>query len=533
VNYGRYRVIEEIGHGSMGVVYRAHDPVIGRTVAIKVVRDLPWLTPEQHEAFAARFRAEAEAAGPLHHPHIVTIFDVGDGYLVMEFVEGQTLASLLRARQRLPIPQVLEFAWKVADALDFAHAKGVVHRELKPANIMVLPAGGVKVMDFGVARPRARDAGDERHVLGSAAYMAPEQLLGQRAESRADIFSLGVVVYELLTGERPFAGTSEAAIIEQIKSAPPPPLLKLNPALPPTYEPILLKALEKDPARRYERAGEFVTALYAATTTVPDLVVVLPTPAAPPEPPPAPEPPPSFALLASAFFRRTWPAVPPWVRPAAVVGAGVVVLALAVWLVTSRSQSRLAAAPSPTPGPIAAPTAIPPPGGGSLPPVLSSPAPTPYPAQRGPAAQTVLLVNSDPPGARIFVAGVERGTTPLTLKDPPVGPAVVRAEKERYLPAARLAIITPGQSVGLSITLAGPGEPPTAVDVLSLPDGGILFIDGVLVGKTNAGLQLNPGVHVVEVRKESFDPWVQEIEVGSEAFRVIATLERRTTPPAP
>jgi len=530
VNYGRYRVIEEIGHGSMGVVYRAHDPVIGRTVAIKVVRDLPWLTPEQREAFAARFRAEGEAAGPLHHPYIVTLYDVGESYLVMELVEGQTLASLLRARQRLPIPQVLEFSWKVAEALDFAHSKGVVHRELKPANIMVLPAGGVKVLDFGVARPRARDAGGERAVLGSAAYMAPEQLLGQRAEGRADIFSLAVVVYELLSGERPFAGTSEAAIIEQIKNAPPPPLLKLNPSLPVAYEPVLLKALEKDPARRYESAGAFIAALYAASTTIPDLVVVYPPPAA------APEPAPPHPGVTAPPGRRAWPAIPAWVRPPAVVGAGVGVLALAVWLVTSRSQSRLAVAPSPSPVPSAAPiaAALRPPAPARPTPALPAPSP-PGPHATAPvaAARTVLLVNSNPPGARIFVAGVEKGVTPLTLKEPPSGPTVVRAEKERYQPAARLAIITPGQSVGISIALSRPGSAPTAVDVLSLPDGGTLSIDGVLVGRTNAGLQLAPGVHVVEVRKEGFDPWLQEVEVGADPFRVIATLEKRTTSPSP
>jgi serine/threonine-protein kinase len=552
--YGRYKVIEEAGHGSMGVVYKAHDPVIGRTVAVKVIRDLPWLAPAEAEAYRARFRLEAQAAGPLQHPNIVTLYDVGDGYLVMEFLEGQSLAGLLRARQRLTLGQVLHYCGQIAFALDFAHQRGVVHRDLKPANVMVLPGGDVKIMDFGVARLRADETTIEGLIVGSPAYMAPEQLAGHRADARSDQFSLGVIVYELLTGTRPFGGTSETAVMDRVRSAPVPSVLAVSPSLPPEYEDILWRALDKDAAARFASAGEFVGALHLRRLDETDLAALLLRPDDPAaevpqrtarepraEPAVAPafvlveEPPPVSPTTADGPSVPRSSPVPPGPTPAARaaspavtrspaasraplagVAAGAALLGILGLAVARRGALPAGPSPPPSPSPRVAPTA-------------SAVAPRSV-AVSDPesAARTVLIVSSLPPGARVFLGGVDRGTTPVVVHDPPPGQTLVRVEKEGFSAAHRLARIVAGRPAGLDVRLQPEDAAALTVDVMSLPDDATLSVDGTVVGKTNAlKLPLTPGFHVLEVQKDGFHTWAQEIQVGPETDRVIVRLERR------
>ncbi len=220
---GRYEIVAELGKGAMGTVYKANDPMLERTVALKTI-NLAVSANEMAE-YEARFYQEAKAAGGLNHPNIVTIYDVGKTgdmpYLAMEYLEGSELHEILRHRKPLSAAHALEIAAQVADGLAYAHDRGVVHRDVKPANIMVVRDGLVKIADFGVARMRSSERGADTQVVGSPRYMSPEQVLRKRAEHRSDIFSLGMVLYEMLTGAPPFTGADLNAILFQIVNAEP------------------------------------------------------------------------------------------------------------------------------------------------------------------------------------------------------------------------------------------------------------------------------------------------------------------------
>jgi TonB family protein len=261
-DFGRYKIAEELGRGAMGVVYRATDPLLGRSVAIKAINQayLENLGVSAAEYYQ-RFRREAEVAGGLNHPHIVKIFDLGPDYIVMELVEGESLRAVLRARTHFSLSRILEMVAQVADALDCAHAQGIVHRDIKPANIMRRPDGSVTVMDFGLARVESSTLTAAGEILGSASYMAPELVLGAQADAKSDIFALGVVAYELMTGERPFAGPSITSILYKIVQEPPPSAHGVDLNVPPDYDDIFAKVLAKEAAGRYQKAGDFASEL--------------------------------------------------------------------------------------------------------------------------------------------------------------------------------------------------------------------------------------------------------------------------------
>ncbi|CAB1367630.1 serine/threonine-protein kinase [Denitratisoma oestradiolicum] len=256
---GRYEILAELGRGAMGVVYKAADPVLNRIVAIKTINLA--LDPDERDDYEARFQQEAKAAGSLSHPAIVTIYDLGQSgtlaYMAMEFLDGRELRELISMAQRLPVRQAIAIAAQVAAALAYAHQHGIVHRDIKPANIMVLKDGAVKITDFGIARMRVSEVKTQTGMrLGSPKYMSPEQVLGQRVDHRTDIFSLGVVLYEMLTGKSPFGGNSlETLMYQTVHGAPPPPS-RINPDVPQMLDLILAKMLEKRPEERYQDAAE-------------------------------------------------------------------------------------------------------------------------------------------------------------------------------------------------------------------------------------------------------------------------------------
>ena len=268
---GRYEIVEEVGRGSMGVVYRARDPRLGRIVALKCVAFSFPLAPGEEDEFLRRFYQEAQIAGRLSHPNIVTIHDVGSretegtAFIAMEYVTGTNLQELLAGGGRLPIPQIADVARQVADALDYAHGCGVVHRDIKPGNIVLTTGGQVKVLDFGIARAPSGGGTQPGRLLGTPNYMAPEQVTGGPVDGRTDQFSLSVTLYHLLTGERPFVGESLTAISYQVVNVTPPPPSRLNPALPPEVDRILARGLAKSAGARYpacrDLAGEFAAAL--------------------------------------------------------------------------------------------------------------------------------------------------------------------------------------------------------------------------------------------------------------------------------
>jgi serine/threonine protein kinase len=256
---GRYLIQSEIGRGAMGVVYKATDSVLERTVAVKTVN----MTLEQEGAdkYEARFYQEARAAAALNHPNIVTVHDVGKSgevvFMAMEYIEGVELRSLMGEGQRVAVPQAVAIAAQVAEGLAYAHQHGVVHRDIKPANIMVVPNGPAKITDFGIARRRAQsELTQTGMLLGSPKYMSPEQVIGKRADHRSDIFSLGVILYEMLCGTAPFNGENVTALMYQTVNFVPPPPGSANSAVPEMLDFIVAKMLAKPLEERYPDAHE-------------------------------------------------------------------------------------------------------------------------------------------------------------------------------------------------------------------------------------------------------------------------------------
>ncbi|MES1981995.1 MAG: serine/threonine-protein kinase [Pseudomonadota bacterium] len=269
---GRYSIIEELGQGAMGNVYKALDPLIDRIVAIKTFNLNQNWDQDQHdrEEYEARFYQEAKTAGRLSHVNIVTVYDVGKSenvaYMAMEFLQGRELRDILKTGQSMPLVQVLEIAEQVARGLSFAHENGVVHRDIKPSNIMVLDDGRVKITDFGIARIASSPVHTQAGMtLGSPQYMSPEQVQAQAIDQRSDIFSLGVVMYEMLTGQPPFTGEHVNAIMYQIMHAMPAPPSDFNPDVPKLLDAIVLKALAKKPGERHREARELAQDLSAET----------------------------------------------------------------------------------------------------------------------------------------------------------------------------------------------------------------------------------------------------------------------------
>ncbi|HEX7054240.1 MAG TPA: serine/threonine-protein kinase [Burkholderiales bacterium] len=266
---GRYRVLDELGRGAMGAVYRAVDPLIEREVAVKTL--LPDLPAEIMAEVRERFLREARSAGRLSHPNIVTIFDVGEqdgvAYIAMELLPGRSLQQMLREHSRIAAGTAAEIAAQVADALDHAQQYRIVHRDVKPANVMIAPSGRCKLTDFGIAYVPTSTMTQTGEALGSPRYMSPEQVAGIPVDGRSDIFSLGVVLYEMLAGRNPFqreTDTTPLTIMHRIAVEPHTPLRQLDPTLPPAFDRILARALAKKPQERYARAADMAAELRKA-----------------------------------------------------------------------------------------------------------------------------------------------------------------------------------------------------------------------------------------------------------------------------
>ena len=259
---GRYEIDAEIGRGAMGLVYQAHDPKIDRLVAIKTI-SLSTQEIEEETEFRERFFLEAKAAGRLSHPGIVTIFDVGEEpetrepYIVMEFVAGQPLNKILAgSNRRLALGPALQITQEIAEALNYAHSQGVIHRDIKPANILITLDGHAKIADFGIAKLNQGLMTIPGQVLESPAYMAPEQLSGENADARSDLFSLGVILYSMLSGFRPFQGNSAATVSFKVVNRDPLPVTSFDSEFPAELDRLVSKAIAKDPEQRYQTGLE-------------------------------------------------------------------------------------------------------------------------------------------------------------------------------------------------------------------------------------------------------------------------------------
>jgi len=269
---GKYEIQGVLGKGAMGVVYKAFDPHIERTVAIKTIRK-ELVDPDLANQFMARFKNEAKAAGRLHHPNIIGIYEYGEddsvAYIAMEYVDGTGLREYLNRKARFELPQLVAMVSQLLQALEFAHARGVVHRDIKPANLILTSGGVLKVADFGIARIDMSSLTMTGMVMGTPSYMSPEQCQGRDSDHRTDIFSAGVVLYELLTGERPFTGSPELIAYRICHESPKPASQVASLTLPPSLDDVIDTALAKMPDLRFQNALAFRNALQVSAGVSP------------------------------------------------------------------------------------------------------------------------------------------------------------------------------------------------------------------------------------------------------------------------
>ena len=262
---GRYKVVELIGEGSMAEVYKAYDPEIDRTLALKMLKE-EWCRDEE---YVGRFMREAKAAGAFSHPNIVTVYDIGKidsrPYIIIELIDGTPLGDAMEPGKPMSLKEVMSIGIQLAEALDYAHQRGVVHRDVKPSNILVLPEdGSIKIADFGIAHiddPNSAQQTQVGTVLGTPQYMSPEQVMGQKVDGRSDLFSLGVILYQLCTGQRPFDGDTMATLLFKITKEDPQPVSEIDASLPTGMQHIIGKLLAKAPERRFQSGAELAKAL--------------------------------------------------------------------------------------------------------------------------------------------------------------------------------------------------------------------------------------------------------------------------------
>ncbi|MFO1315019.1 MAG: serine/threonine-protein kinase [Burkholderiales bacterium] len=416
---GKYEIRGELGHGAMGVVYTAFDPLIGRVVALKTIRP-DQLAGAQAKEILARFHREAQAAGRLTHPNIVAIYDFGDDagvwYIAMEAVDGRELKDYFEKNQRFATADIVRILSQILAALGYSHKQGVVHRDIKPSNVFILPDGTAKVADFGIAHVESSELTQVGTVLGTPAYMSPEQILGLPVDGRSDLFSVGVILYQFLTGERPFTGNATITMRKVLEEDPLPPS-RFNVQIPGAMDAVVRRALAKKPDERFQTAEEFAAALAAAASAEPQRsgeTTLVP-------------PPPRAAAVAAAGSGGGGPAAgapraqgpvgdggaprKPQRAAVAVVAVGVVVaIGAAVWLTFMRGggdrdrPAAAAAAPTPPAAGAAAPAATPAPAPAAAPAATAATAATGAPATPAKADPGTLVITAvglvDPSEAR-------------------------------------------------------------------------------------------------------------------------------------
>ncbi len=460
---GKYELRGSLGKGAMGTVYDAWDPGIARRVAIKTI-PLPQGDKDAADAYD-RFRREAQAAGRLSHSGIVAVYDSGEAegvaYIVMELVEGESLKSLLDREHRLSPSKAVEVMTGLLDALSYSHGRGVIHRDVKPTNIMLTKAGDVKIADFGIARIENSEMTQVGTIMGSPAYMSPEQFMGQAVDARTDVYSSGVVLYQLLTGEKPFQG-GMTAIMHKVLHTDPPRPSEVSVTAPPALDTVIATAMARRPEDRYASAAAFSAALHAALVAASDpvddatQVLTRPTPTLLPDAkPPQPAPPP-----------RAKP------RRAVWLGAGAAVLLLAgtaAWLLRPAPPVQTAAMVQPqSPPPIQpqpyavtnSPPVTPVPPSPVTPPVSSLPV-TPPPVTPPP----VTLSPVQPPATQTPVAPPEITTpimAPTLPPEPPSIPVRTVAAPATYCTALETAVTGSGAGQRLTVTGAAGADGPEA-----------------------------------------------------------------------
>jgi predicted Ser/Thr protein kinase len=530
---GRYEITGELGRGAMGVVYKALDPTIGRTVALKTMR-LDGHGIESAE-LVRRFQNEARAAGLLSHPNIVTIYDAGEDngifYIAMEYFEGTTLDQVLAQRQILDPEEIVRISREICEGLDYAHAHGIVHRDVKPANIMLTARGSVKIMDFGIAKAGGSMTSTGQ-VLGTPNYMSPEQVRGKSLDGRTDLFSFGVVLYEMVTGEKPFVGQNVTTVIYKIVNENPIAPRDLDGTVPPGLNATVMKALAKSPEERYQSGAELVRDLenyklagasieqqrpaasaHEKTVVLPMRVVAGSTvrvPATVAEPAKQPIPMRQPVSTPRSNRKSGWIALMVFVLMLGALAGSYAFYRTRVKMrqleaEVQADESRVAASQAAKPGPAATPSTAP---DNNL--IardttihLASEAKTTETKLRATAPKSELDFVSQPAGAKVEIDGQSEPAwvTPFKLTHLSPGAHSAVFSKDGYISQTRTVEFTSGKSASVSVELSQTAK--TAVS--SNPSGAAIWVDGEDSGMlTPSVLSLEAGEHQISVRKPGY-----------------------------
>jgi serine/threonine-protein kinase len=522
---GRYQIIGELGRGAMGVVYHATDPAIGRSVAIKTIRIRDIADTKHRDKLRDRLFREARSAGVLSHPNIVTIYDMdeadGLAYIAMAYVNGPTLEKILATEEPLSGAKMLRILRQAAAALDYAHARGIVHRDIKPANIMTDEDGSVKITDFGIAKiTEGQHSTETKTVAGTPNYMSPEQVQGLEVDGRSDQFSLAVIAFEILTGERPFVGEHLSTIVFRIVAEEPPQAFRVNTTLTEKIDEVLRKGLSKKPADRFPNCSSFVGALElacaesrgwktlpaGAAAAMPTMAVEKTGPPPQAEPPvvPADEPPRKSRLLPVLLSLLVVSAVAAvFVYQAGLVGQPPRPVAVAK---TPPPEPVKTETPKPDPAPV---TPVPEPAHeDDAPPVVvpapKVPEPKPAPRVETPRSEAARMqeiwVMSNPPGAKAVIDGnlAQSCATPCTLKGAP-GRHTIAVSQAGFMNEYR-EVNVGGAPIELpQIVLR---QPEGTLFLTSTPSGARILVNGRPVPEvTPTPLSLRPGTYSITVEK--------------------------------
>jgi len=564
---GRYRILDELGRGATGVVYRAQDPAIGRIIAIKTIRLSDFTDEVERERLRERLFREAQSAGILSHPNIVTIYDIAEenglAYIFMECVEGPSLEKVLNGVEAIRSENALSILQQTATALDYAHQKGIVHRDIKPANILIDEREHAKITDFGVAKIMSQQMTQSGVMMGTPNYMSPEQVQGHAVDGRADQFSLAVIAYEMLTGEKPFLADQLPALLFRIVREDPVPPQRLNPTVGPQVEMVLKKALAKSANDRFGNCIQFVDALAGALQTSPGWRLLprssahsMPTMAGPvldpklaavklAPPPPAAPPPETPALQAPQYLESAGP-VPfrdeepeqrsPLLRSLVwmLVGIGLVGLVLfGAQKYLFNRNSEQASTDSQAPGSQT-------PNGQTAGDSSSKPSPVGQSQGSDDSAKQAPAPKAPPdataPEATPSTQAPPASQSPVSQSPAPQTPAPTAAPQEEVEPPARRT--QPERSIPPPAIAPKPGVE-QSVQFLTEPPGAQVTVDGnsSLVCKTPCMLPLSGGRHALTVQLAGYRPYPRVFSVPQDGdlflrlSKISGTLSITSEPP--
>jgi len=475
----------------MGVVYQGHDPKIDRIVALKTIRKDRLAESRDWEDLVMRFQKEVQAAGKLVHPNIIVIYDTGEdeetAYIAMEYIEGDTLENLIQKGVRFPMEKIIGIIDQICDGLEYTHRQGIVHRDLKPSNIMLVQGEKVKIADFGISKAVGAASSPLTQagmLLGTPSYMSPEQIAGTEINGRSDLFSLGVILYQLLTGEKPFVGDTIPMLLYNIVNKDPTPPSQIDSSIPPLYDDVIAKALAKNPDKRYRRAKDFVEDLKRAHRGE----ALMEAPSIEPA-----------MTVAQGIAEKIYPKRK---RYGLLGGFAVLLLALVLggyyWMdrTAKPTQEEVVAVPQPV-------------------------------KQFG-----SIEVTSDPPGAQVFLDGAEhKEPTPTVIKEVAAEEKhEIKVVKRGFEPWVETVELEDDKSVSIEASLE---RLLTTIVIESTPSGASVFLDGAEHNELTPTEILNVTAgenHEIRVEKRGFKPWVRTVEPKDDKpLPIPASLERLLT----